>query len=59
MVTISLFDREVAVLKHALEYYVSELRMEVSHTDRKEYRDQLKIEEEILKEFVRQLASEN
>ncbi len=58
MLTISLNDRERDVLRHALDYYISELRMEVAGTDRKDFRDQLKDEEEMLKSIRERLQAE-
>jgi hypothetical protein len=39
-----------------LEYYLSELRMEVAGTDRQEFRDKLKDEEETLKIILSRLG---
>ncbi len=56
MVTLTLTEKDVGVLRHVLEYYVSELRMEVAATERQEFRDNLKVEEDVLKSILARLA---
>ena len=45
-------------LKKLLESYLSDLRMEVADTDRKEYRDELKEEESFLKDMIGRLGEQ-
>ena len=58
MIQLGLTEEEAAALVKALEYYVSELRMEVSDTEQKDMRDALKIEESTLKKILRSLKQE-
>ena len=56
MAEVTLTDKEEAMLKGILESYLSDLRMEVADTDRKAYRDELKVEEAFLKELIAKLS---
>ena len=56
MAEVTLTDREEKMLKEILESYLSDLRMEVADTDRKEYRDELKVEEAFLKDLIAKLS---
>ncbi len=57
MAELTLTDKEEEMLKVILESYLSDLRMEVADTDRKGYRDELKVEEAFLKELIAKLSS--
>ena len=57
MAKLILTGKEEFMLKGILESYLSDLRMEVADTDRKEYRDELKEEEAFLKELIAKLSS--
>ena len=50
-----LTGKEELMLKKILESCLSELRMEIADTDRKEYRDEMKAEEVFLKELIARL----
>ena len=52
MIRLDLTENEAATLVKVLDYYVSELRMEVTDTDLKDLRDQLKAEEGVLKKML-------
>jgi hypothetical protein len=56
MAELTLTDKEEDMLKGILESYLSDLRMEVADTDRKGYRDELKVEEVFLKELISKLS---
>ena len=56
MAEVTLTDREEEMLKGILESYLSDLRMEVADTDRKQYRDELKVEEAFLKDLIAKLS---
>jgi hypothetical protein len=56
MVTLTLEEKDRDLLRRVLEYYLSELRMEVAGTDRQEFRDKLKDEEETLKIILSRLG---
>jgi len=57
MATLTLTDDEAATLKEVLEIYLSDLRMEISDTDRKDFRDGLKRTKELLTRLVGQLEN--
>lgn len=56
MITLMLEEKDRDLLRRVLEYYLSELRMEVAGTDRQEFRDKLKDEEETLKIILSRLG---
>lgn len=55
MVNLAMQDADAQVLKEALESFLSDLRMEISDTDRKDFRDMLKARREVLEKIARQL----
>ena len=57
MIHLDLTKDEAATLVKALDYYVSELRMEVTKTEQKDLRDTLKLEENALKKIVQTLKA--
>lgn len=57
MLQLELNDREQRTLSEALQSFLSELRTEVSHTDRQAYRLQLKEQEQVLKGIATRLGS--
>ncbi len=56
MVTIELTEHEAALLKHSLELFLSDLRMEIADTDRADFREGLKQEKGALERVIAQLA---
>ncbi|OPZ44811.1 MAG: hypothetical protein BWY93_00240 [Euryarchaeota archaeon ADurb.BinA087] len=56
MYTLTLTKEEVSILKDVLEEYLSDLRMEVADTDKQDFRDHLKKEEETIKEILGTLS---
>ena len=44
--------QEQQALTDVLRNYLSELKTEISHTDRKEYRDQLKVQDQLLRHIL-------
>ena len=58
MAQITLNNDETLMLKGILESYLSDLRMEVADTDRREYRDELKMEEVFLKDLIGRLTGQ-
>ncbi len=48
MITISLSDKEQIELAAALDGILAELRVEIAHTDRREYREDLKVSQHVL-----------
>lgn len=59
MVRLELTEPEVDVLKEVLEYALSELRMEIADTDRKDFREQLKAQKEALTGILERLGAES
>jgi hypothetical protein len=56
MYTLNLTQKEVSVLKNVLDEYLSDLRMEVADTDKQDFRNSLKEEEETIKEILGTLS---
>ncbi len=56
MIQLELAEEDAAMLVKVLDYYVSELRMEIADTDREEMRDNLKDKEEALRSISKALA---
>jgi hypothetical protein len=56
MHTLELSSEEAYVLREALESYLSDLRMEIADTDRKDFREQLKHRRELLERVADALA---
>ncbi len=52
MIQLELSHDEQHMLVSILENYLSELRMEISHTDRKDFRDSLKQRKELVQKVV-------
>ncbi|MBI2306385.1 MAG: hypothetical protein HYU78_03700 [Rhodocyclales bacterium] len=57
MFRLELAENELQALTDALQNFLSELRTEVSHTDRQTYRQQLKEQEAVLKSILARLAT--
>lgn len=57
MTRLELSDEERGELRYVLETYLTDLRMEVSDTDRKDLRDRLKHRERLVKEWLARLGA--
>ncbi len=57
MFRLELTDHERQALTEALQSFLSELRTEVSHTDRQAFRQQLREREDVLKGVFARLAA--
>jgi len=55
MAQITLTDEEAGRLKEILGSLLSDLRMEIADTDRKEYRDELKNDEDFIRAITEKL----
>ena len=55
MAQLTLNNDETEMLKEVLVSYLSDLRMEVADTDRKEFREGLKAKEVFLKDLINRL----
>lgn len=53
---IEIEQREVAILRRILEYYLGELSMEIADTDRSAFRDELRQEQSTIKSLIERLA---
>lgn len=49
---LELDQQEQQTLAEVLHSYLAELKTEIRHTDRKAYRDQLKVQDQLLKEIL-------
>ncbi len=56
MAQLDLTGDEAAVLRQALEAYLSDLRMEIADTDAHDYREELKRQEDILTRLEERLS---
>jgi hypothetical protein len=56
MHTLELSSEEAYVLRETLQSFLSDLRTEIAHTDRRDFRDQLKHRRELLERVVDALA---
>lgn len=57
MFTLELDDREHEALVEVLMTFLSELRTEVGHTDRRAYRQRLRSQEQTIKQILGRLES--
>jgi len=57
MAQLNLTDKEAVTLRHALETYLSDLRMEIADTDAQDFREGLKEEESTIKRLLEQLRA--
>jgi len=57
MTQFELSPEEAAVLREALDAYLSDLRMEIADTDRMAFREELKRQEVILRRLLERLPA--
>ena len=57
MIQITLETHEAAILGEILEAYLSDLRMEIADTDRKDFRDTLKERKDVIKGLLKVLPA--
>ncbi len=55
VISLQLSESEGSILATALDSYLSDLRMEIANTDRKDFRDGLKLRKEALTNVLEQL----
>ena len=58
MTRLDLDSEETAVLRQVMERYLSDLRMEITDTDRKDYREMLKAQRRALEGILDRLGPE-
>jgi len=56
MTVLQLNEQQAAMLRKVLSSYLGDLRMEISNTDSMAFRDNLKEEEQFIKELMERLA---
>jgi hypothetical protein len=59
MITLKLNDEEAMILHNIIKASLEDLRMEIMHTDRREYREMLKQQEEIVKKILKEIESKS
>jgi len=57
MITLKLNDEEAMILYNIVESFLENLRVEVLHTDRREYREMLKQQEITVKKILEELEA--
>jgi len=57
MIELDLDDNERAILTTVLDSYLSDLRMEISHTDRQDFREMLKERKAVLMKVLEALEA--
>ena len=55
MITLELTSAEAAALRETLRHDLSDMSVEIAGTDRKAYRDEIKLERELLQGIVERL----
>lgn len=55
MIQLDLTDDDLGILKAALQSYISDLRMEIADTDNMDFRNQLKLKEQVLTKVVERI----
>jgi hypothetical protein len=58
MISIALTPEDAEILEGVLDSYLSDLRQEITHTERKDFRDRLKAREACLHRLIARLESE-
>lgn len=56
MMQLELDDREQEMLTDVLRSFLSEMRTEISHTDRRAYRERLKDQDLLIKQILSKVA---
>jgi hypothetical protein len=59
MVLLNFTQEELDMLQSILKSYLSDLRMEIADTDKKDFRDELKKQEKFLTELLNLLAQKS
>ena len=59
MKTLVLEKSEKNIVVEALESFLSDLRMEISHTDNRDYREDLKYRKMVISKMIRLLKQEH
>jgi hypothetical protein len=57
-IEIELTPKEIETFKEVLENFVSDLRMEITDTDKQEYREILKAKKNLIARIIQQLEAE-
>ncbi len=59
MITMKLTGEEAAILHNIVKTYIEDLRVEIMHTDRREYRDMLKQQEVLVRKILEELEAKS
>jgi hypothetical protein len=59
MITLRLNNDEAEILRNIVASFIENLRVEIMHTDRREYRDMLKRQEIIVKKILEGLEAKS
>ena len=57
MITVKLTDEEAVILQDIVETFIEGIRVEIMHTDKREYREMLKQQEKVVKKILEQLET--
>ncbi|MGE5370613.1 MAG: hypothetical protein ACM3QZ_01380 [Solirubrobacterales bacterium] len=55
MITIQVDEKDAAVLKETLTKYLTELKREIARTEKKDFLENLRAEESVMKKLLEQL----
>lgn len=59
MITMKLTGEEAVILHNIVKTYIEDLRVEIMHTDRREYRDMLKQQEVLVRKILEELEAKS
>ena len=57
MITVKLTEEEAVILQDIVETFIEGIRVEILHTDKREYREMLKQQEKVVKKILEQLEA--
>ena len=57
MIAVKLNDEEAVILQDILETFIEGIRVEIMHTDKREYRELLKQQEKVVKKILDELQT--
>ena len=57
MITVKLTEEEAMILQDIIETFIEGIRVEILHTDKREYREMLKQQEKVVQKILEQLEA--
>jgi hypothetical protein len=57
MITVKLTEEEAVILQDIVETFIEGIRVEIMHTDKREYREMLKQQEKVVKKILDELQA--